>query len=590
MAKRSNEKTWQWQLEDIFDSNGTWEKDYARAAAEISELKRREGTLGNDADALFSYLSEASATALLVERIFVYARMRRDEDNSNALYQGMSERANKLMVELDAACSFAVPEILLIPQEKLDEWMKQPRYKPFCFELSDIARRRAHTLSAQEEKLLAMAGEPLGGASDIFRMLSDVDLSFGTVTDENGQEVPLTHGSYGALIMSPDRRVRRDAYIGLYRAYRSMQNTLAATYATSVKADVFEAKARGYKGAMEMALYGNNVPVSVYEQLIEAVHESLPAMKKYLALRKKQLKLDQLEMYDLYTSIVPDAETPMEYGEAKSLVKKALEPLGDAYQELLERAYTEHWIDVYENDGKTSGAYSWGVYGTHPYVLLNHQDTLDGAFTLAHELGHAMHSYHSAAAQPYETASYRTMVAEVASTVNEMLMMRHLLKLEKAPARRAYLLNQLLESFRTTCFRQTMFAEFEMKAHRMAENGQPLNVESLSAMYADLNRLYYAGVNVDENIALEWARIPHFYRAFYVYQYATGLCTASKLSGDILEHGALGRYIKFLSSGGSDYPIKLLQDAGVDLTDKNSIKSALRWFEQSVDELAELLS
>ena len=420
-------------------------------------------------------------------------------------------------------------------------------------------------------------------------MLSDVDLDFGTVVDAQGQEVKLTHSTYGLLLESPDRRVRRDAFRNLYKAYRSVKNTIAATYAASVKADVFRARVRGYAGSLEAALDGNNVPVAVYEQLIEAVHEKLPALQKYLALRKRQLKLDQLEMYDLYTPIVPDCSMPMSYEEAKALVKEALKPLGERYGRLLDEAYENHWIDVYESAGKTSGAFSWGVYGVHPFVLLNHQDNVDHAFTLAHELGHAMHSYHSNEKQPYETADYRIMVAEVASTVNETLMMQYLLGRETDPIKRAYLINQQLESYRTTCFRQTMFAEFELKAHRMAENGEPLTVESLSRVYRELNELYYAGVVVDDDIASEWMRIPHFYNAFYVYQYATGICTATALARDILEHGGAPRYLDFLSSGGSDYPIRLLQNAGVDLTDKASIASALEVFEQGVDELEQLL-
>ena len=331
------------------------------------------------------------------------------------------------------------------------------------------------------------------------------------------------------------------------------------------------------------------MPVAVYEQLIEAVHEKLPALQKYLELRKRMLGLDQLEMYDLYTPIVPDCAMPMDYEEAKTLVKTALKPLGERYGELLDEAYNNHWIDVYENAGKTSGAFSWGVYGVHPFVLLNHQDNVDHAFTLAHELGHAMHSYHSNEKQPYETADYKIMVAEVASTVNETLMMQYLLGKETDRVKRAYLLNQQLESYRTTCFRQTMFAEFELKAHRMAENGEPLTVESLNDVYRKLNELYYDGVVVDEDIASEWMRIPHFYNAFYVYQYATGICTATALARDILENNGTPRYLEFLSSGGSDYPIRLLQNAGVDLTDKNSIVSALEVFERGVDELCELL-
>ncbi len=583
------DRAYQWHLEDIYASDAAWEAEFDKAKEAIAAFPQYAEIMGKTADTLYAMLCAQSSISRMVERLFTYAHMRRDEDNGNTKYQGMTDRAMQQIVAAEAASSFVVPGILQIPSELLNQWMAADRYQPFRFYLQDIDRRRAHTLSAAEEKILAMAAEPLGGADTIFTMLSDVDLDFGTVKDEKDNEIKLTHGSYGMLLNSPDRRVRRDAYNGLYDAYRSVNNTVAATYTTSVKGDVFNAKARGFEGSMEAALFENNVPVSVYTQLIEAVHEKLPAMRKYMELRKKALKLDTLEMYDLYTPIVPDCDIPMTYAEAKAVVKDALKPLGENYQTLLDKAYADGWIDVYENDGKTSGAYSWGVYGVHPFVLLNHQDTLDSASTLAHELGHAMHSYHSNQKQPYETAEYKIMVAEVASTVNEVLMVRYFLNKETDKQKKAYLINQFLEQFRTTCFRQTMFAEFEMKAHQMAENGEPLTVDSLSDMYRKLNELYYPDVHVDDNIAIEWMRIPHFYRAFYVYQYATGICTAVALAEDILEHNGKDRYLNFLSSGGSDYPIRLLQNAGVDLTQKESILNSLNVFEKFVDELAELL-
>ena len=579
----------QWRLSDLYENTAAWERALQEAQAQIAAIEAYRGRLGESADTLLAVLRNRSAAERQLVQAYTYAHLHKDTDNGNATYQGMTDRAMQAMVAAQAALSFIEPEILEIAPETLRAWAQEPRFQNFRFYLEDLDRQRAHLLSAAEERILAMAEDPLSGADNAFTMLSDVDLDFGTVVDAQGQEVKLTHSTYGLLLESPDRRVRRDAFRNLYKAYRSVKNTIAATYAASVKADVFRARVRGYAGSLEAALDGNNVPVAVYEQLIEAVHEKLPALQKYLALRKRQLKLDQLEMYDLYTPIVPDCSMPMSYEEAKALVKEALKPLGERYGRLLDEAYENHWIDVYESAGKTSGAFSWGVYGVHPFVLLNHQDNVDHAFTLAHELGHAMHSYHSNEKQPYETADYRIMVAEVASTVNETLMMQYLLGHETDPVKRAYLINQQLESYRTTCFRQTMFAEFELKAHRMAENGEPLTVESLSRVYRELNELYYAGVVVDDDIASEWMRIPHFYNAFYVYQYATGICTATALARDILEHGGAPRYLDFLSSGGSDYPIRLLQNAGVDLTDKASIASALEVFEQGVDELEQLL-
>jgi len=581
--------SFKWDLRDIYESEDLWEADYANAQELVNAFPAHAGKLHQSADALYAALSDESKLGLLIERLYSYAHLHKDEDNGNVRYQGMADRAIQLYVSAEAASSFVEPEILSIPQTTLHEWAKQERFERFRFHISDVDRRRAHTLSTEEERLLAMAEDPLSGTDNIFTMLSDVDLDYGTIKDENGEDAKLTHGSYGMFLVSPDRRVRRDAYEGFYKAYRSMKNTITATYATSVKADVFRARTHKFDGSLEAALFANGVPVSVYEQLIEAVHEKLPTLRKYLDIRKRVLGVDQLEMYDLYVPIVTDCDIPMPYDDAKTLVKESLRPLGAPYGELLDDAYTKGWIDVYETPGKTSGAFCAGMFGAHPYVLLNFQGKLDDAFTLGHELGHAMHSHFSNTAQPYETSQYRIMVAEVASTVNETLMTYHLLENETDRMKRAYYITQFLESFRTTCFRQTMFAEFELKSHRMAESGEPLTVESLSEMYRKLNELYYDGAHVDDNIAIEWMRVPHFYNAFYVYQYATGLCSAVKLADDILRHDGLERYLTFLQSGGSDYPIEELKAAGVDLTKKESILASLDVFTAYVDELDGLM-
>ena len=578
-----------WRLEDIYATETLWEADFAAAQALVADFPAHAGKLSQSADALYAALCDDSSIWQLVERVYTYAHLHKDEDNGNTRYQGMTDRAMQLYVSAQAASSFLDPEILTIPEETLLSWAAEERFARFRFRIADVDRRRAHTLSTEEERLLAMAQEPLSGADNIFTMLTDVDLDYGTVVNENGEEVKLTHGSYNMFIVSPDRRVRKDAYETFYKAYRGMKNTLNATYATSVKGDVFQARAHKFEGALEAALHNNGVPVAVYEQLIEAVHEMLPVLKKYLAIRKRVMGVDQLEMYDLYVPITPEVDDDMPYEAAKALVKEALKPLGAEYQALLDKAYSEGWIDVYETPGKTSGAFCAETYGTHPYVLLNFQGKTDDAFTLGHELGHAMHSHYSGEAQPFETSHYRILAAEVASTVNETLMTHHLLKGETDRVKRAYYITQFLESFRTTCFRQTMFAEFEMKAHRMAESGEPLTVDSLSAMYRELNELYYEGAHVDDNIVLEWMRIPHFYNAFYVYQYATGLCSAVKLADDILHAGTVERYINFLKSGGSDYPIEELKAAGVDLTKKESILASLGVFAQYVDELDALM-
>ena len=583
------EPSLKWKLEDIYPEESLWEAEYASAEALVAAFPAHAGRLHESADALYAALSDESRLVRLIETIYSYAHLHKDEDNGDVRYQGMTDRAVQLYVSEQAASSFVEPEILEIPEETLLGWAAEARFAPFRFRIADVDRRRAHTLSSEEERLLAMAEEPLSGADNIFTMLSDVDLDYGTVVDESGETVKLTHGSYNMFLVSPNRRVRREAYEGLYRAYRSMKNTITATYTTSVKADVFRARTHRFESAMEAALFGNGVPVLVYDQLIEAVHEKLPVLRRYLDIRKRVLGLDTLEMYDLYVPILADCDIDMPYEEAKALVKRSLKPLGEEYQQLLDDSYARGWIDVVETPGKTSGAFCAGVYGTHPYVLLNYQGKMDDAFTLAHELGHAMHSHYSNTAQPYETAQYRILVAEVASTVNETLMTYHLLANETDRRKRAYYMTQFLEAFRTTCFRQTMFAEFEKKAHAMAERGEPLTVESLSNVYRALNELYYDGAHVDDNIALEWMRIPHFYNAFYVYQYATGLCSAVKLADDILHHGAVARYQTFLQSGGSDYPIEELKAAGVDLTKKESILASLDVFEQYVNELDQLL-
>lgn len=588
-TRKQIDPKFQWRLEDIYASDENWEKEFGEAEKLAGQIGSFKGTLAASSDRLYEALSLSSKLSLLVERLYTYAHMRKDENNGNTKYQGMTDRAMQMIVAMEAESSFFEPEMISIPEETLSKWGREERFERFRTRISDLNRKRAHVLSAGEERILALAEDPLTGPDNSFTMLSDVDLKFGTVKDAQGNEVQLTHGTYGLLIRDSNREVRKDAYEKLYAAYGSVKNTIAAMYAASVKADVFRARARGYSGSLEAALFANDVPVSVYEQLIEAVHEKLPSLRKYTDIRKRCLGVDRLEMYDLYTPLIPECDMPMDFDEARDVVKKALKPLGTHYAQLLDEAFSKGWIDIYENEGKTSGAYSWGVYGVHPFVLLNHQNDFSHASTLAHELGHAMHSYHTNAAQPYETSGYAIMVAEVASTVNEMLLKRYFLAKETDPSKRAYILNEFLEDVRTTCFRQTMFAEFELKAHRMAEAGEALTVDSLSSLYRSLNELYYPDVHVDDNIAMEWMRIPHFYRAFYVYQYATGICTAIALSKAILQKEETDRYIDFLSSGASDYPVNLLKKAGVDLTKKESILAALDEFENRVDELNSLL-
>ncbi len=580
-----------WNLSDIFANDAAWEEAYKNAQAEAEAYAPKyKGTLTKGANALLTALNASDEIELQLEKIYVYSHLSRDQDNGNGKYQAMTDRAMQLNVNYSASCAFMTPEILSIDEKTLEAWANQPELKEYRHTLLHINKKRKHVLSEGEERLMALVSEPLEGANNVFTMLDSVDLRFGSIKDEKGEEHELTHGRFREFLENKNRDVRKNAFETYYSSYQKLTNTYAASYAASVKGDVFAAKARGYESCLQMALSGGDVPLGVYDRLIEAIHDRLPVMDKYLELRKRALGLDELHMYDLYVPMVAEVDMPMTYDEAKALVKEALLPLGERYQELLDEAYENRWIDVYENRGKTTGAFAWGAYGVHPYVLLNYRPNVDYAFTLAHELGHAMHSYLSDETQPYPTAQYKIMAAEVASTVNEVLLLRHLLSKETDDKRRAYLLNHFLEQFRTTVFRQTLFAEFEKISHEMGESGEPLTVESMSKAYRELNEKYYGrNVVIDEQIDIEWMRIPHFYRAFYVYQYATGFSSAVAIANSILEGDGLGDYMEFLKSGGSDYPIKLLQKTGVDLTKKDSILKALDVFEETIGELSKLI-
>jgi oligoendopeptidase F len=443
-----------------------------------------------------------------------------------------------------------------------------------------------------EEKLLAEASELAAAPSTIFSMANDADLKIGYIKDENGQEIELTKGNFIKYMESKDRRVREGAFKTLYAAYGRQINSWAAMLNSSVKADVFFARARRYNSALEGALDDDKVPLAVYDSLIKTVHDFLPEFQRYLRLRKEVLGVDELHMYDIYVPFVPEMETHISYEEAKVTVRKGLEPLGEEYLKVLDEGYNSGWIDIYENTGKTSGAYSWGTYSAHPYVLLNHQDTLDSLFTLAHEMGHALHSYFSNKKQIHLYAGYKIFVAEVASTLNESLVMRHLIKTTEDKKMKAYLLNHYLEQFRGTVFRQTMFAEFEKEIHVAVEKNESLTAEHLSQIYEELNLKYFGSdIVLDNEIRIEWARIPHFYNAFYVYKYATGFSAATSLAQQILDEGqpAVQRYIDFLASGGSDYPITLLRKAGVDMEKTKAVQQALTVFTELLNQLENLL-
>lgn len=583
----------QWAIEDLYENDEKWQQEYDEIMKLIHVVSDYQGRLNESANIMLQYLQFSDQLSKLLERVYVYANQRYHEDTANATYQKLSDLASNIMVAANSTTSFAVSEILSIPYERIQNFMKeQPElsvYQRF-FEL--IYRKKEHVLSEKEEKILAEVSELAEAPDTIFSMFNNADLKFGTVTGENGEKVELTHARYSLLLQSKDRRVREEAFMTLYAEYSKYKNMLAATFSANIKQEIFYAKVRKYSSTLAMELSDSNIPVSVYDNLIQAVHEKLPLLHRYVSLRKKVLRLEKLHMYDLYTPMVGNIEMKVPFEEAKRIVKEALAPLGKAYLQILQEGYDKGWIDVYENQGKRSGAYSWGAYGTHPYVLLNYQENLNNVFTLAHEMGHAIHSYYSDLTQPYCYAGYKIFVAEVASTCNEALLIHHLLQSTSDRDKRAYLLNYYLEQFRTTLYRQTMFAEFEKIVHGMQEQGEPLTAQKLCQVYHELNEQYF-GVDavIDEQIDMEWARIPHFYNAFYVYQYATGFSAAIALSNRILQEGeqAVEDYIGFLKGGSSKDPIDLLKGAGVDMTTEQPVLSALSVFEGLLDELENLL-
>ena len=578
-----------WDFTHIFPTKEAWEAAYKEAEAMTAGLAAYEGTLGESAAALKKALDAVNAAGEKLERVYLYAMLHKSGDNGDPEYQAMEARCVTLLVSYQMTTAFLTPEILSIPEETLASYMKEEGLATYRHMIEDMCRARAHTLDAARERMLAQLSDVAQTPDNSFTMLESVDMTFPTITDEEGREVTLTHGNFGVYRESSDQRVRRESFEKYFGEFKRYINTFAAMYAGSVKFDTFFASVRGHKSACEAALFSNNVPVSVYDSLVEAIHSRLGTMRQYLALRKRVLGLEELNMYDLYNPMLDSVEFKVTYEESKALVKEALKPLGEEYGKLLDKAYAEHWMDVYENKGKTTGAFSCGVHGVHPYVLLNFTDTLDDAFTMAHELGHAMHSYKSSEAQDYANHDYRILVAEVASTVNEVLLTKYLLKTETDKKRRAYILNHFLEGFRTTVFRQTLFAEFERKAHEMEQAGEPLTAQSLNKVYRELNELYYEGAVVNDLMEIEWARIPHFYNAFYVYQYATGFSSAVAIANRILETGDASDYLRFLSLGGSDYPLEELKVAGVDLTKPEAVLSALDVFQSSLDELEALL-
>lgn len=594
LPKRSEVDTkYTWAIEDLYASDEQWQKEYDKVKEMLPGIVEFRSRLGKSADILLAFLQQQDELGKLMERIYVYANQKYHEDTANAVYQDLSNKANALSVQVRSALSFATPEILSIPEETIVQFKHEAgELMLYDFYLKDILRMKPHILSGELEELLADAGEIAEAPDNIFSMFNNADIKFPEIEDENGEKVRITHGRYGQLLESMDRRVRREAFEGVYATYQSFRNTLAAAFSSNVKQEVFFAKARKYRSTMERALDEGNIPVEVYTNLVAAVHENMHLMHRYVSLRKRLLGVEELHMYDLYAPLLADAKMDIPFEEGKKVVAKGLEPLGEEYQKILMEGYTHRWIDIYENENKRSGAYSWGAYGTHPYVLLNYNDTLNNVFTLAHEMGHAIHSYHSDREQPFVYAGYKIFVAEVASTCNEALLIDYMLKNTQDKKEKAYLINHFLEKFKGTLYRQTMFAEFEMITHKMVEEGESLTAEALCRIYHDLNVAYFGdGIVIDPAIDMEWSRIPHFYNAFYVYQYATGYSAAIALSRRILKEGpeAVADYIRFLSSGSSNYPIELLKAAGVDMSTKEPVNQALKLFEELLDQMDELM-
>lgn len=582
-----------WDLESIFPTDHAWEEAFNDLKAALPEIEKYQGTLGVSAANLYDLFVLQDTLSERFGKLYTYSHMRYDEDTTNTTYQAMNQKADTLLTAYSSKMSFIVPEILEIDQATIDQFLTEHEglssYKKV---LDEISRQRKHVLSEKEEMLLSEASEALSTPSQTFGMLNNADLKFPYITDEKGNEVELTHGRYINFMKSRDRDVRKQAFEAMYDTFGTFKNTFATTLNGNVKKDNFYAKVRHYDSARQSALDNNNIPEQVYDQLIEAIHDKLPLLHRYTELRKDVLQLDEVHMYDLYVPLVDGVDMSFTYEEAKDIVLKSLAPLGEEYTSVIQEAFDNRWIDVMENRGKRSGAYSSGSYGTNPYILLNWQNKLDDLYTLTHELGHSVHSYFTRKEQPYRYGNYSIFVAEVASTCNEVLLTEYLLATLTDEKEKLFVLNHFLEGFRATVFRQTMFAEFEHEIHLRDQNGEPLTAQAFTDMYYALNQKYFGDkITIDEAIGLEWARIPHFYYNYYVYQYATGFAAATSLANQILteKEPAVARYLDFLKAGSSDFPIEVLKKAGVDMTKPTTVASALDVFGEKLTEFESLI-
>ena len=591
---------------DQIDSKYKWNieamiPDESVISGELETIKKEAEAYGEDfagrltesADTLLAAFQKRDDIWRRLEKIYVYARMRRDENNAETKYQAMADQCNSVIAAVSASMAFFTPELLSASEETILAYIDAaPGLEIYRFAICDTMWQKAHILTQAEENILAQMSEITGATNDIFTMLNNADIKFGTIIDEDGDETEVTHGNFIKFMESHDRDVRKNAYNAVYDAYKELINTIASAYNYNTKTDVVSARIRKYESARAAALSGDNIPAEVYDNLVAEVHKNLPAMHRYVELRKKLLGVDKLYMYDMYVPLIKLPETSVSFEEGLDIMRDALQPLGEEYLTKMNKGIEEGWIDVYENKGKTSGAYSFGCYDSYPYILLNYTDTLKDVFTIIHEMGHSMHSRYTRDEQPYIYGSHSIFTAEVASTVNESLLMQHLLRTEDEKEMRKYLLNMHLEEFRTTLFRQTMFAEFEDITHKTIESGETLTSEWMCQQYEDLNAQYYgSAVEKDDVIRYEWARIPHFYNAFYVYKYATGYSAATAISKKILTEGkpAAQDYIRFLKTGESDHPIELLKIAGVDMSSPLPVQQAMETFNQLLDEFESLL-
>ena len=580
---------YKWNLGDIFATPEKWEEAFAELSQEYPQLADFKGKLA-DREQLLAFLRLSDKIELKLEQLYCYASMAYNEDSQDSVRQARFSKIYGLLTKYDAATSFVSPELSAIPDEQLKAFIADPDFSDYDVMLKNVLEGKAHILSAAEEHILANVGAFSGQFHEIFNRLDSGDIKFDTI-EVDGKKVQLGHGTYSMLLQNKNQAVRKLAFETYYKSYINVINTIAGVYEGSVKADWFRAQTRKFGSTMEMALFYEHVDKAVYDNLIKCTHESLAPLHRYIALRKKLMGVETLNMYDLYTSIFDNADISCEYEEACELVLKGLAPLGEDYLAVVRKAFAEHWIDVHETPTKRSGAYSMGVKGVHPYMLLNYQKTTHDIFTIAHEMGHSMHSYYSDATQPQAKSDYKIFVAEVASTCNEVLLLKYLLKTESDPAIKKYLLQYYLDMLRTTMYRQTMFAEFEQISHDMVEKDEPFTTEALCEKYLELNKMYYGDeVHHNDEIKYEWARIPHFYRAFYVYKYATGIVSAVCIAEKILKEGApaLANYKKFLSLGGSMDPVSELKVAGVDLTSEEPFRIVAESFENTLAELEEL--